>query len=93
MADIVLQALAEHVRQFPPGPYGLASTNSHGAPLRRTRFGDSVWRPARQRAGLPDVGSHDLRHTYASLLIQHCESVKVVQARPGHLSASETLDT
>ena len=36
---------------------------------------------------------HDLRHFYASLLIRHGESVKVVQARLGHSSAAETLDT
>jgi integrase len=34
-----------------------------------------------------------LRHYYASLLIRHGESVKVVQARLGHASAAETLDT
>ena len=34
-----------------------------------------------------------MRHYYASLLIRHGESVKVVQARLGHASASETLDT
>jgi len=36
---------------------------------------------------------HDLRHYYASLLIRHGESVKTVQARLGHASAAETLDT
>ena len=35
----------------------------------------------------------DARHFYASLLIRHGESVKVVQARLGHASAAETLDT
>ncbi|MCP4385394.1 MAG: tyrosine-type recombinase/integrase, partial [Hyphomicrobiales bacterium] len=35
----------------------------------------------------------DLRHFYASLLIDAGEPVKVVQARLGHASASETLDT
>ena len=45
-------------------------------------------------AGLGDgVTFHDLRHFYASLLIQHGESVKVVQKRLGHKSAVETLDT
>jgi integrase len=39
------------------------------------------------------VTFHDLRHYYASLLIRHNESVKVVQARLGHSSAAETLDT
>ena len=39
------------------------------------------------------TGSHSLRHYYASLLIRHGESVKTVQARLGHTSAAETLDT
>jgi integrase len=38
-------------------------------------------------------GLHALRHYYASLLIRHGESVKVVQERLGHASATETLDT
>jgi integrase len=46
------------------------------------------------RPGAPHgSGFHELRHYYASLLIMHGESVKVVQARLGHASASETLDT
>ena len=45
-------------------------------------------------AGIGDgVTFHDLRHYYASLLIRHGESVKVVQKRLGHKSAVETLDT
>lgn len=36
---------------------------------------------------------HDLRHYYASVLIRAGESVKVVQARLGHKTATETLDT
>ena len=36
---------------------------------------------------------HQLRHFYASLLIAHGESVKVVQERLGHTSAQMTLDT
>lgn len=38
------------------------------------------------------TGFHDLRHYYASLLIRHGCSVKVVQARLGHATAAETLD-
>ena len=36
---------------------------------------------------------HALRHYYASLLIRFGESVKTVQARLGHATAAETLDT
>jgi len=42
---------------------------------------------------LRGTGFHALRHYYASLLIRHGESVKVVQSRLGHASAAETLDT
>ena len=45
-------------------------------------------------AGVPEgTGFHALRHFYASLLIRHGESVKTVQARLGHASAVETLNT
>ena len=47
-----------------------------------------------RRSGVrPDLTFHDLRHYYASLLIRHGESVKVVQRRLGHKTAQETLDT
>lgn len=36
---------------------------------------------------------HCLRHFYAPLLIRAGCSVKLVQARPGHATAAETLDT
>jgi integrase len=53
-----------------------------------------VWRGAVKAAGaLAGTGFHELRHFYASLLIRHGESVKTVQARLGHASASGTLDT
>ncbi len=44
-------------------------------------------------ASLEDAGLHALRHYFASLLIAHGSSVKEVQERLGHASASETLDT
>ncbi len=73
-------------------PDGLIFTNERGDPVRRNRFGE-IWRAAVSQAGLDGLRFHDLRHFYASLLIRHGESVKVVQARLGHASASETLDT
>jgi len=62
--------------------------------LRRNRFSERVWRPAVAKARLrPGTRFHELRHYYASLLIRHGEPVKTVQARLGHASAGETLDT
>ena len=63
-------------------------------PIRRTAFHARVWQPAARDADLPTSEIFQgLRHHYASLLIRHGESVKTVQARLGHASASETLDT
>ena len=64
-------------------------------PITRQKFGH-LFRPAAKVAGLTaDTGTamHALRHYYASLLIRYGESVKTVQSRLGHKSATETLDT
>ena len=97
LPDVVIEALAAHVAAYPAtqvaglGP--LVFTNERSEAIRRNRFGD-VWRRAVQVCGLPaGTGFHHLRHYYASLLIRHGESVKVVQSRLGHASAKETLDT
>jgi integrase len=92
LPDVVGEALAVHIERWPPGPDGLLFTNGSGGPIRRNRFNE-VWRSAARRADVEGLRFHDLRHFYASLLIRHGESVRVVQARLGHASASETLDT
>jgi integrase len=101
LPDYVIEALAAHLAEF-PAVGGFVFTNDDGTPIRRNRFGP-VWRAATDAAGLPrsvsergrqeGVGFHALRHTYASLLIAAGCSVKVVQARLGHATAQETLDT
>lgn len=69
-------------------------TNENAGPLLRNRFSERVFRRAALASALPPGTTfHDLRHYYASLLIRHGESVKVVQSRLGHASAKETLDT
>ena len=88
-----VEALARHVEQYGTGPDGLVFTNEWGQAVNRTSF-SVVWRPAADAVGIPKgTGMHALRHYYASLLIRHGESVKVVQSRLGHASAAETLDT
>ena len=44
------------------------------------------------RAGLRRVRFHDLRHTYASLLIQQGAKPKYIQAQLGHGSIQVTMD-
>lgn len=92
----VAGVLKAHMATWPPSPQGHVFTGGRGVPLRRTTF-DRTWRravaTASQDGDLDGVTFHALRHHYASLLIRHGESVKTVQARLGHKSAQETLDT
>jgi len=94
MPDVVLSALAGHLAGFPAGQGdALVFTHDQGEGIPPNRFSEGVWVPAVTRDGPPaGRGFHALRHIFASLLIRHGESVKVVQARV-HASASETLDT
>lgn len=92
LPGVVGTAVAAHLESHPATAGGLVFTNDSGGPIRRNRFGE-LWRATVDEIGLTGLRFHDLRHFYASLLIRHGESVKVVQARLGHASASETLDT
>jgi len=45
------------------------------------------------KAGLRYIRVHDLRHTFASLLIQNGESLAYVKEQMGHHSITITVDT
>lgn len=67
-----------------PGP--------NGRPLDPDNLVKRRFLPALERAGVPRIRFHDLRHTYASLLIAAGEHPKYVQAQLGHASIQTTLD-
>lgn len=46
-----------------------------------------------ERAGLPPLRFHDLRHTFATLALQNGVDIKTVSGMLGHFSAGFTLDT
>lgn len=92
LPQVVIDALQKHLADFPPGQDGLVFT-LEGRSMTRQTFGHA-WRPAARAVGWPrGKGVHLLRHYYASLLIRYGESIKTVQARLGHATAAETLDT
>lgn len=99
MPDVVKDALAAHLATYSAGPDGHVFTTTLRRPVRRTALHE-VWQAAvatvakDEKLKLPTrTRFHDLRHFYASLLIRAGCSVKVVQQRLGHSSATETLDT
>lgn len=92
LPQVVIDALAAHVAAYGLGPEGLLFTGPRGGAARAGTFA-KAWRKAADPLGVPvGDGYHQLRHFYASLLIARGASVKVVQARLGHRSATMTLD-
>lgn len=107
LPKVTVDALAEHLARFPAEarqlPVGgkdhptkevrLLTLSTFGNPMHRSTFSEA-FRRAADAVGIPaDESFHSLRHYYASLLIAHGCTVKEVQARLGHASATETLDT
>lgn len=91
LPTVVAEALAQHLLRFPAEHDALVFTGANGQPIRRNAF-SMMWGKAAKTAGT-SATFRALRHYYASLLIRHGESVKTVQARLGHKTAAETLDT
>jgi integrase len=89
---VVLEALQAHLTAHDVKTGDLLFTLD-GGPISRQAFGHK-WRPSPERQGSSRAPACTLRHYYyASPLIRHGESVKTIQARLGHASAAETLDT
>jgi integrase len=94
LPDVVSEALAEHLRHFPPAADGLLFHTASGTPFWHDYFTVKVFAPAVVKAGLPaGTSSHDLRHAYASWLLAAGESVIAVAERLGHRNAGLVLTT
>jgi integrase len=62
-----------------------------GTPHRPENLARRVLKPAAERAGVPWVGFHTLRHSCASMLFRAGVSPKAVQVWLGHHSPAFTL--
>ena len=69
-------------------------TSSRGGPLRHSNFYARHFKPAVLRAGLPEeTRFHDLRHSYAALLIAEGAHPRAIMERLGHSTIQVTLGT
>lgn len=75
------------------GPDEYLFPGPRGGPLRHNNFYGRHFKPAVVAAGLnPAVRFHDLRHTYASILIARDAHPRAIMERLGHSSIQVTLD-
>lgn len=75
-----------------PGPDTLVFTDHWGEPLNGFHLTERHLKPLLERAGLPAIRFHDLRHTAATLLLLEGVNPKVVSEMLGHSSVTITLD-
>jgi integrase len=66
--------------------------NELGRLLDKDNLRHRVFYRVLAKAGLRRIRLHDLRHTFASLLIQHGESLAYVKDQLGHSSIQVTVD-
>jgi integrase len=66
--------------------------NEEGNPLDGDNLRHRVFYKVLAKAGLRWIRFHDLRHTFASLLIQNGESLTYVRDQLGHSSIQVTVD-
>ena len=70
---------------------GLVFTREDGSPLR-PEYATRHFQALAEKAGLPVIRLHDLRHTNASLALDAGVSLKVVSERLGHSQIAITAD-
>lgn len=63
-----------------------------GSPYRHTMF-NTRFKNLCKQAGVPRIRVHDMRHTHATILLQHGRPLKEVSERLGHKDPALTLRT
>ena len=73
--------------------HGLIFTTQRGTAVNPENLVKLSFKPLLQKAGLPEIRFHDLRHTCATLLLGSGVHPKLVQELLGHATIAMTLDT
>jgi integrase len=68
------------------------SINRGGKLLNKDNWRNRVFHKALEKAGLRKIRVHDLKHTYAALLIQTGEPLPYIRNQLGHGSIKVTVD-
>ena len=84
--------LQEHKEGEKGAPDDLMFVNREGNVINHQNMVTREFHPALQRAGVKRIRFHDLRHTYATLMISLGENIKFIQRQMGHSTITTTMD-
>lgn len=94
LMDSLKQILATHSLKCESLDSEWVFPNRNGAKMNPRTVGRCALKPTLERAGITKrIRFHDLRHTFASMLISHGHEPTYVAEQMGHTSASFTLKT
>jgi integrase len=102
LTDAAVKTLREHLARQLEGmerlgdvyrDEGLVFASEVGTPINPTNLRRRSFAALLQRANLPKIRFHDLRHTCATLLLSRNVHPKYVQELLGHANIAITLDT
>jgi len=71
--------------------HGLIFATRVGTPINPENLGHRSFKPLLERASLPEIRFHDLRHTCATVLLGRGVHPKLVQELLGHATIAKTL--
>lgn len=92
LPKFLVSELREWRLACPKGADDLIFPNLAGRPMSNANLLQRGFYPALRRAGLRKIRFHDLRHTFASLLIANGEDIVRVSRLLGHSSPTVTLN-
>jgi len=93
LGPTVISELKKWKIACPGNELNLVFPNEAGNPIDANNLVKRDFEPTLRRAGVKGIRFHDLRHTYASLLIDRGEHPKYIQVQMGHSSINVTMDT
>ena len=94
LPEFLIKELREHLATLDDNPDGYVFRAPTGTPLRWQNFYNHHFKPAVRQAGLPEsTRFHDLRHTFAAILIDQGAHPRAMMERLGHSSINVTLGT
>ena len=92
LGPAMMKELKEWKLACPPNDLDLIFPNEAGQPINHNNLVKRYFEPALKKVGIEKIRFHDLRHTYASLLIEQGENIKYIQVQLGHSSPTVTLN-
>jgi integrase len=92
LSSTAVRVLRRQLLARKPNELGLIFPSPQGAILNDDNFRHRVFAPAVRRSKLTGFRFHDLRHTYAALMVAAGAHPKYLQAQMGHSSIRVTLD-